>query len=667
MILCLQHLIYNNMKQTNYFKSINFMKSFLLTGLLILISTFSFAQGVYDANFAALNFSSESGRQFRITDATAANSLVANCQVLYKNVITINGQQIDCRVTNSRTITVFDSTLNRSNTFRQQKDNMFLPTVSANNETIFTFEFGISTTGTQRSNGSFPLTSFTPIIIKNIFLNFYDIDRHTNSDDRNDRVRIYSSNYTEYSLYGGTGTTVEDDFRVETNIISNHLRFTHNNTTTNNVNNYTNLTNSNFRARVKFNAISNLRIGLEPRESSSSTTAFYLDFSAGPNATETVVDNPSTNVLSIDLNTSSSSTEDRYLVNGSNSFSYFTGSTSSSNFTSTRSNFIDFTIYISTSNIQNSNQEFIVVRPSTTVLTNGSIRLDQDRTSASQTQFVLGTTNYRWESSSFNNNTIRRITIRKVQSASTPTVVPMSSAETEALLDALAYNHTGTGGSYTTGVRLFSIQTTLDSDPNDPDVEDIQSPSVFFIADMGGILPVNLISFTGLSKKEGNQLNWTVAQEVDFSHYEVLRSTNGKDFAKIGEVYPENKSTEMKNYTFLDASVKADLAYYKLNLINEDGSSSFSNLVVINRTVVAPVVTKLYPNPASTTLLVSLEGVDAEVSTITIHDLSGKVVYSTETSDVATLLDINELNKGMYIVKVASQSGFVSVSRFIKN
>jgi hypothetical protein len=55
------------------------------------------------------------------------------------------------------------------------------------------------------------------------------------------------------------------------------------------------------------------------------------------------------------------------------------------------------------------------------------------------------------------------------------------------------------------------------------------------------------------------------------------------------------------------------------------------------------------------------------VSTITIQDLSGKIVYSTETSDVATLLDINELNKGMYIVKVASQSGFVSVSRFIKN
>jgi hypothetical protein len=197
--------------------------------------------------------------------------------------------------------------------------------------------------------------------------------------------------------------------------------------------------------------------------------------------------------------------------------------------------------------------------------------------------------------------------------------------------------------------------------------KDIQSPTVFFTANIPTALPVNIISFTGKATANGNQLNWTVAQEENFSHYEVLSSINGSTYNKVGEVYPENKSMDMKNYAFTDLSATADLVFYKLNLINEDGSSDFSNIVAINRNSVAPVITNVYPNPATTSLLVSLEGVDAEVSTITIQDLSGKIVYSTETSDVATLLNINELNKGLYLIKVSNSNGIVSVSRFAKN
>jgi hypothetical protein len=663
------------------------MKSFLLTGLLIIISTSSFAQGVYDANFRPLNFNSNgTNKQIRIS----GNSTSSGAQFLYTNVITINGQQIDCRVTytssNSQALNTFDVGNSRTNAFEQVLDNMFVPTLNRADESFFTFEFGEAVVTT--SGGTTTVTSFYPLVLQNFYLNVYDIDNHTQQsrsagarNNNRDQLKIYSNNYSNFTTFDSTSASISTTLNSTRNTVTNNnqiffnnIQFDDNNSLLRNLEtNYSLLIDSRHRARITFNSTSTVRLSYSFIDNqSNATTTAYFDFSAGYTSSRLTlgdVVNPA-NVVAIDLDRTSSTKENTYSVMTTNSAKSITDGTGSSKINivgnqTARFQQLDINVFNTKDNTSSISREKFLV----TASTNRTINFN---TTVSDVFFTIGSNHYRAEINSANATAgSASIEISRRNNNSTisgnSSRVDMTLSNVDEVLDALRFiNEASTP---TIGSRIIEFQVYVnDINVNNTitNINSFISPS-FFVADFGTVLPVDLISFTGLAKTEGNQLNWTVAQEVDFSHYEVLRSTNGKEFAKIGEVYPENKSTEMKNYSFLDASVKADLAYYKLNLINEDGSSSYSNLVVINRTVVAPVITKLYPNPATTTLLVSLEGVDAEVSTITIHDLSGKVVYTTETSDVATLLNINELNKGMYIVKVASQSGFVSVSRFIKN
>ncbi len=50
------------------------------------------------------------------------------------------------------------------------------------------------------------------------------------------------------------------------------------------------------------------------------------------------------------------------------------------------------------------------------------------------------------------------------------------------------------------------------------------------------LLPVRLKAFTGVSTAQGNVLSWVSSSEVNFSHYSIERSSDGRSFAAIGRV-----------------------------------------------------------------------------------------------------------------------------------
>ena len=71
----------------------------------------------------------------------------------------------------------------------------------------------------------------------------------------------------------------------------------------------------------------------------------------------------------------------------------------------------------------------------------------------------------------------------------------------------------------------------------------------------------------------------------------------------------------------------------------------------------------LYPNPTTNYLNISLA--DNETLTkVIVFDISGKIVI--ENSDSATLLNVENLSKGMYIIKMFSENKSYQ-SKFIKN
>ncbi|MDD3859092.1 MAG: T9SS type A sorting domain-containing protein [Bacteroidales bacterium] len=71
---------------------------------------------------------------------------------------------------------------------------------------------------------------------------------------------------------------------------------------------------------------------------------------------------------------------------------------------------------------------------------------------------------------------------------------------------------------------------------------------------------------------------------------------------------------------------------------------------------------KIYPNPASTEIIVEAEG----LISVTIVDILGKVVYSTDAKSEKEIIDISNLNKANYFVKIKTTSTEITKSITIK-
>ncbi|MDP4704668.1 MAG: T9SS type A sorting domain-containing protein, partial [Polaribacter sp.] len=61
---------------------------------------------------------------------------------------------------------------------------------------------------------------------------------------------------------------------------------------------------------------------------------------------------------------------------------------------------------------------------------------------------------------------------------------------------------------------------------------------------------------------------------------------------------------------------------------------------------------KLYPNPASNNIRLS----NIQEATIMITDVTGKVVLQTEGVDENSLINVSNLNSGIYLVNIKNES-----------
>jgi hypothetical protein len=140
-------------------------------------------------------------------------------------------------------------------------------------------------------------------------------------------------------------------------------------------------------------------------------------------------------------------------------------------------------------------------------------------------------------------------------------------------------------------------------------------------------LPVRLVSFTGKNTEKGNVLNWKTSSEVNFSHFEVERSGDAKKFEKIGKV----NGNKGEVYEFLDVSSNNALSYYRLKMVDLDGTSAYSKVIALAIEKAKAMVGQFYPNPAfGNEASININSTEAQNWTITSYDISGKFL-TTET------------------------------------
>ncbi len=154
-------------------------------------------------------------------------------------------------------------------------------------------------------------------------------------------------------------------------------------------------------------------------------------------------------------------------------------------------------------------------------------------------------------------------------------------------------------------------------------------------------------------------LQWNTISNVETNKVFLQKSSIIFDYNDIAEV-----GSNQSMYT--DEHIISDVAYYRLKLIQQNGSIKFSNIQFVHTKA---NTTQVFPSVATDVLNFRSNAVSTLFPiTISIYNIEGKLVYnSLEKSSSFLKINITSLKNGMHIIKVSQNNKDIISQKFIKN
>lgn len=182
-------------------------------------------------------------------------------------------------------------------------------------------------------------------------------------------------------------------------------------------------------------------------------------------------------------------------------------------------------------------------------------------------------------------------------------------------------------------------------------------------------LPIQLLSFTGKREREDALLNWTALEDATTESFQVERSTDGRTFTALGTVAAQQKNGQY-SYQFTDRGITAlnvDVLYYRLNIRDIDGESSFSKIVMLPLSTRGAVT--VFPNPVQQGVQVQISVSSPQVVRWKVVDNAGRVMKQQVSSLAAgsnrLTIDVRQWSSGVYHLQVEGR-GLQEQVRFVK-
>lgn len=114
-------------------------------------------------------------------------------------------------------------------------------------------------------------------------------------------------------------------------------------------------------------------------------------------------------------------------------------------------------------------------------------------------------------------------------------------------------------------------------------------------------LPIYLKQFSGLVDKENTLLSWQTVAEQNSKLFTIESSTNAQIFTSIGSL-SANGFASTYQFTDINAFANTAVVYYRLKMVDKDGSFSYSPILLIKKVNdVKQGSIKIYPTIATST------------------------------------------------------------------
>ena len=158
---------------------------------------------------------------------------------------------------------------------------------------------------------------------------------------------------------------------------------------------------------------------------------------------------------------------------------------------------------------------------------------------------------------------------------------------------------------------------------------------------------------------EFDKLKLDYTNELNVSHFKVLRSYDGKSFDDIGSVEAFNIEDQANEYSFINNDPGIGLIYYQLEQFDFDGNSEKSSIIFVGYKSEERVLNmSLIPNPAQADELnIHFYGNSRAPYQFKLIDVPGKEIWSNnfqiDSGSLVQQIRLSEyvsMQPGIYIV-----------------
>lgn len=184
------------------------------------------------------------------------------------------------------------------------------------------------------------------------------------------------------------------------------------------------------------------------------------------------------------------------------------------------------------------------------------------------------------------------------------------------------------------------------------------------------VLPTKLLSFTYAPQGQGLLLQWKVTNELNVKEYILEKSFDGRTFTSVGTVASQNIASGIKTYGYPDNAVNNTVIFYRLKVVDVDGKSVYSNIIVYKASYATDNVFAIFPNPVvnkTATVIIPQRLVNKAV-TVRVIDTDGKMIYAKQQSSYTNTLNVNfpaTAVRGIVMVQVLADGEVVYKEKVI--
>ena len=175
------------------------------------------------------------------------------------------------------------------------------------------------------------------------------------------------------------------------------------------------------------------------------------------------------------------------------------------------------------------------------------------------------------------------------------------------------------------------------------------------------VLKTNVTDFSGFLSEQKAKLDWSVTNNNDVRFFEIESSIDGINFSPLEKINATVSDFPDAGYSYTDYNSlkQSSSVFYRLKIINNAGIVSNSKVVRLSLNDSFSGRVKLFPNPVTDKLHVSINAPANEAVKLSIYDGAGRLMrklnFNTgKGNPMVTITDFQSWPPGIYSVKVVA-------------